>query len=82
LVNVGAETRALVPDALTGLGFVSVKIRQLDPARQYSQQAFRLAHADDDRPAGLYPLLVTGQVAARVGSTRHTSPATILDRFR
>jgi CHAT domain-containing protein len=61
------EAPQLIVDALTSLAFVSVRTGQLTEAQQYSEQALRKAHARNDRPSELYPLLVRGQVAASRG---------------
>ncbi|HWO33554.1 MAG TPA: CHAT domain-containing protein, partial [Candidatus Acidoferrum sp.] len=49
------------------LAFVSTQNGRLAEAQQYSEQAFQKAHARNDRPSELYPLLVRGQVAASRG---------------
>jgi CHAT domain-containing protein len=61
------ETPQLITDALTSLAFVSAQNGRLAEAQQYSEQAFQKAHARNDRPSELYPLLVRGQVAASRG---------------
>jgi CHAT domain-containing protein len=61
------ETPQLIIDALTSLAFVSVQLGEPTDALQYSEQAFQRAHARNDRPSELYPLLVRGQVAASGG---------------
>jgi CHAT domain-containing protein len=61
------ETPQLIIDALTSLAFVSVQLGEPTDALQYSEQAFQKAHARNDRPSELYPLLVRGQVAASRG---------------
>jgi CHAT domain-containing protein len=58
---------AQVIDALTSLAFVSVQTGQLTEAQQYAEKAFQLAHARNDRPSELYPLLVKAQVSAARG---------------
>src|SRR5262249_26262549 len=50
-------------DALTALAFVSVQKGQWDEAKQYSEQALRLAQVGNDHPAELYPILVQGEIA-------------------
>jgi CHAT domain-containing protein/Tfp pilus assembly protein PilF len=59
-----SDTPSLIVDALTSLAFVSVQKGQLIEAQQYSEQAFQKAHNMNDRQSELYPLLVSGQVAA------------------
>jgi CHAT domain-containing protein len=61
------KTPGPIIDALTSLAFVSVQTGALSEANQYSEQAFQKAHARNDRPSELYPLLVRGQVAASQG---------------
>ena len=64
------QTPEPIVDALTSLAFVSVQTGQLADAQQYSEQAFQKAHARNDRPSELYPLLVRGQVAACRGDDK------------
>jgi len=61
------ENSQQIIDALTSLAFVSIQNGQLAEAQQYSDEAFQKAHARNDRPSELYPLLVRGQVAAARG---------------
>jgi CHAT domain-containing protein len=61
------ENSQQIIDALTSLAFVSVQTGRLTEAQQYGEQAFQKAHARNDRPSELYPLLVRGQVAAARG---------------
>jgi CHAT domain-containing protein len=56
--------------AVTALAYLSVQTDQMEEAKQYSQQAFQLAHSSDDRAGELPPLVVEGQIAARVGDTQ------------
>jgi CHAT domain-containing protein len=62
-----SNNSAQVVDALTSLAFVSAENGKLAEAQQYSEQAFQKAHARNDRPSELYPLLARGQVAAARG---------------
>ena len=58
------ENSELIVDALTSLAFVSAQTGHLAEAQRYSEEALKKAHARNDRPSELYPLLVGGQVAA------------------
>jgi CHAT domain-containing protein len=71
------DNSAQIIDALTNLAFVSVQNGKLAEAQQYSEQAFQLAHARNDRTSELYPLLVRGQVAAGRGD--HNQAEKIFD---
>jgi CHAT domain-containing protein len=61
------ENSQQIIDALTSLAFVSIQNGQVTEAQQYSDEAFQKAHARNDRPSELYPLLVRGRVAAARG---------------
>jgi CHAT domain-containing protein/Flp pilus assembly protein TadD len=63
--------RGQVIAALTALAYLSVQTKQLDEAKQYSQQAFQLAHSIGDRAGELAPMVVQGQIAARVGDPQN-----------
>ena len=65
------QNSELIVDALTSLAFVSAQTGQLADAQKYSEEAFQKAHARNDRPSELYPLLVSGQVAASRGDDKH-----------
>lgn len=52
-------------DAYRALALVSVESGELMEARKYSDQAFDIAHSDNNRLDELYPLLVKGLIAAR-----------------
>ncbi len=54
-----------IHDAYRALALVSVESGELDEARQYSDKAFEMAHADKDRLGELYSLLVKGLIAAQ-----------------
>ncbi len=56
-------------DALLSLAFVTVQTGQLELAKNYSDEAISMARADGNRVDELYPLLASGQIAAR----RHDS---------
>lgn len=56
-------------DALLSLAFVTVQTGQLDLAKSYSDEAISMARSDQNRADELYPLLASGQIAAR----RHDS---------
>ncbi len=51
-------------NALRALALVSVEGGELEDARKYSDDAIAIARADNNRLDELYPLLVTGMVAA------------------
>lgn len=53
-------------DAYRALALVSVESGELDEARDYSDKAFEMAHADKDHLGELYPLLVKGLIAAQL----------------
>ena len=55
-------------NALRALALVSVESDELDDACKYSDEAIKIAQADNNRLDELYPLLVKGLVAARSGS--------------
>jgi CHAT domain-containing protein len=52
-------------NALRALALVSVESDDLDEARKYSDEAFAIAHSDNNRLDELYPLLVKGSIAAQ-----------------
>jgi len=52
-------------NALRALALVSVESGDLDEARKYSDEAFAIAHSDNNRLDELYPLLVKGSIAAQ-----------------
>jgi CHAT domain-containing protein len=54
-----------ISDALVSLAFVTVQTGQLDLAKKYSDEAISMARADGNRVDELYPLLASGQIAAR-----------------
>jgi CHAT domain-containing protein/Flp pilus assembly protein TadD len=54
-------------NALRALALVSVERNELSDARRYSDDAIKIARADNNRLDELYPLLVKGLVAARSG---------------
>lgn len=54
-------------NALRALALVSVENGDVDEARKYSDEAIRIAQADNNRLDELYPLLVRGLIAARLG---------------
>ena len=54
-----------IHDAYRALALVSVESGELDEAREYSDKAFEMAHADKDRLGELYSLLVKGLIAAQ-----------------
>ena len=60
------DSKEDVSNAITSLALVTVRSGKLDLARQYSDEAIGLARADRNRDDELYPLLVRGQVAARL----------------
>jgi CHAT domain-containing protein/tetratricopeptide (TPR) repeat protein len=53
-------------NALRALAILSVENDELDAARKYSDEAIAIARADGNRLDELYPLLVSGLVAARL----------------
>src|SRR5580704_2546043 len=56
-------------NALRALALVSVESGELDEARKYSDQAIAIARVDNNRLDELYPLLVKGLIAARLGDS-------------
>jgi CHAT domain-containing protein len=62
-----SETPQPIIDGLTSLAFLSVEKGQMQEAQSYGDEAFKMAHARNDRASELYPLLVRGQVAAGRG---------------
>jgi CHAT domain-containing protein len=62
--------RGQVIAAVTALAYLSIQTNQLEEAKQYSQQAFQLAHGIGDRTGELPPMVVEGQIAARLGDTQ------------
>lgn len=52
-------------NALRALALVSVEDGNLPDARKYSDEAFNIAHTDNNRLDELYPLLVKGLIAAK-----------------
>jgi CHAT domain-containing protein/tetratricopeptide (TPR) repeat protein len=52
-------------NALRALALVSIEEGKIDEARKYSDDAFAIARADNNRLNELYPLLVKGLIAAR-----------------
>lgn len=52
-------------DSYRALALVSVRSGELAEARKYSEQAFDIAHKDNNRLDELYPILVKGMIAAR-----------------
>jgi len=52
-------------NALRALALVSVESGELSEARKYSDEAFDIAHNDNNRLDELYPLLVKGLIAAQ-----------------
>jgi CHAT domain-containing protein/tetratricopeptide (TPR) repeat protein len=52
-------------NALRALALVSVRYDHLDEARKYCDDAFAIAHTDNNRLDELYPLLVKGLIAAK-----------------
>jgi CHAT domain-containing protein len=52
-------------NAQRALALVSVEDGKLDEAQNYADAAFAIAHADNNRLNEVYPLLVTGLIAAR-----------------
>ena len=59
------SARENISDALVSLAFVTVQTGELDLAKRYSDEAIAMAHADRNRVDELYPLVASGQVAAR-----------------
>jgi len=58
------QSADLILASLNALAFLSIKTEQFPEARQYSQQAFDLAHRIGDHPDEVYALLAKGQIAA------------------
>ncbi len=56
-------------NALRALALVSLESGELDEARKYSDQAIAIARVDNNRLDELYPLLVKGLIAARLGDS-------------
>jgi CHAT domain-containing protein/tetratricopeptide (TPR) repeat protein len=54
-----------ISDALLSLAFVTVQTGELDLAKKYSDEAIAMAQADGNRVDELYPLIASGQIAAR-----------------
>ena len=54
-------------NALRALALVSVENGDVEEARKYSDEAIKIAQADNNRLDELYPLLVKGLIAARSG---------------
>jgi len=54
-------------NALRALALVCVENGEMEEARKYSDDAIKIAQADDNRLDELYPLLVKGLIAARSG---------------
>jgi CHAT domain-containing protein len=52
-------------DGYRALALVSVEDGKLGEARKYSDEAFAIAHSDNNRLDELYPLLVKGSIAAQ-----------------
>jgi CHAT domain-containing protein len=55
-----------IVNALMSLALVSEQMGKLEEANQYADRTIGMAHADGNRLDELYPLLVKGQVAARL----------------
>jgi CHAT domain-containing protein/Tfp pilus assembly protein PilF len=62
-------------NSLRALALVSVEDGQLAEASKYADEAFKIAHTDNNRLDELYPLLVKGLIAAKSGATsEHDGP--------
>jgi CHAT domain-containing protein/tetratricopeptide (TPR) repeat protein len=59
------NAREDIYNSLRALALVSVESGELDEARKYSDEAFAIAHSDNNRLDELYPLLVKGSIAAQ-----------------
>jgi CHAT domain-containing protein len=56
--------------ALSELAFISIRTEQWDHAREFSLQAFDLAHKDEDRPLELAALFAQGLIAEHNGDQK------------
>ena len=61
------DARLYIFNGLRALAKVSVQLNKLDQATRYADEAIEIAQKSGDRVGELYPLLVKGQVAARLG---------------
>ncbi len=64
---IGIKGREGIYNALRALALVCVESGEVDEARKYSDQAIKIAQADNNRLNELYPLLVKGLVATLSG---------------
>jgi CHAT domain-containing protein len=62
-----SEGREDIYNALRALALVSVESGEAEEARKYSDEAIKIARADNNRLDELYPLQVKGLIAARLG---------------
>jgi CHAT domain-containing protein len=62
-----SEGREDIYNALRALALVSVESGDVQEALKYSDEAIKIAQADNNRLDELYPILVKGLVAARLG---------------
>jgi len=69
------DSKEDIYDAFRALALISLKAGEMEKAREYSDDAISIARTDNNRLDELYPLLVTGLIAARshdAGQAEHT----------